>query len=165
MRTSKYLRVLLAVAALGLMLVAPQPASAHTSPYTRNGMIYGHPGFCVNGSVTQDHGWHSVGTITTDCRNAYQNWHRQYQRYYKGSPYGGPGEYCFTEGPHESPGWGEKAFSRTYTWDIWNWCNYGYNHYVRIYIDSWQAAWDPNYTGIGWREGAWRPATSHCHCP
>ena len=162
MTTRKYLRTMFAAMALSVMLM-PQAASAHDSENRRNQRIFGEFGFCVNGAVTQNHGWHWVETFSTNCNNARDSWHAQYQEYFKAPQYGVPGDFCFSEGWHQSPDGNEPTFFNFYGWDIWNWCNNGAWVNVVLYVDSWQYSWKSDWDG--WRGGAFRPATSHCHCP
>ena len=155
------LRVLLAATAL-LLLLPQLPAAAHQQ---FNGSLRGPQlwpcsvaGHCVYGKVEQQHQFHKISTYATNCSNLKTTWHLQRQEYYKAPPGGGPGTYCTWEGYYESAK--VVTFSRHYTWDIWYWCNNGFNVNVVIYIDSEQYSWDGTYRG-----GFVRAATHHCHCP
>lgn len=158
----KWLQVLFAVLML-LAMPAPQPASADAGQYTRNGLVYGETGFCVQGGVTQAHSWHSVSTYMTNCQNNVSTWHAQYQQYYKVVPGAYYGRFCFSEPGKQSNN--QAAFTNTYTWDIWNWCNDGPGVNVVLTVDSWQWSWDGRAGSPGWKGNVWTPATSHCHCP
>ena len=157
---TKWLRVALAAMAVGVMAV-PTPATADPAVRTKQGIIYGEPGFCVHGSVQQAHTWHSISTFRTNCSNNQATQHAQYQQYYKAPRWGAPGTFCFDEGWfYSAPN--VSSMGRHYPWDIWYSCNNGGGTWVVLTIDSWQYSHKPN---VGWRGGEWRPATAHCHCP
>ena len=142
--------------------MAAQPVDAHTqyANSSKSGIIGGQQGFCVHGGVTQTHSSHEVWTRMSNCLNFGTTWHAQYQEYYKTPVWGQPGTYCFYEGWYTS---GHQAvFTNYYSYDIWSYCNNGFNVNVWLSIDSWQYSWR-DY--VGWLGGAWRPATNHCHCP
>ncbi len=157
----RYLQTLFAAMAVWAMLV-PQAANAHSTTATRNGIIGGEPGFCVYGGVTQTHSWHDVSTFASNCQNMVPVWHTQKQEYYKVAGGGQPGVFCFSEGWYQSPA-KQNSFYKFYGWDIWHRCNNGLHVNVILTVDSWQFSWKSDWEG--WRGGAWRPATSHCHCP
>jgi hypothetical protein len=129
-------------------------------PGSRSGIIGGVSGFCVHGNVSQNHGWHQVTTWKSNCSNAGNAWHEQYQQYFKRDLWGNPAQFCFDNGWHRSNG-SVPNYTNHWPWDIWHWCNNGFNVHVNIFVDSWQQSWN----GAGWIQGAWRPATKHCHCP
>ena len=75
---------------------------------------------------------------------------------------GGAGTFCFDEGWYQSPNGDSPTYNRFYGYDIGNWCNWGGIHHW-ISIDSWQYSWKND--SEGYKGGARRPATWHCHCP
>jgi hypothetical protein len=163
MRGRERLRLALAVLAVALGLA--QPAGAHPvveqgwPPGNRSGLIAGYSGFCVYGSVIQEHAWHDNTTSSTNCANYVKRWHRQYEQFYRQRLSGGGAEFCFDNGYHQSTSASEVFFNH-WPWDAGNWCNFS-GAWMNLYIDTWQAAWN----GQAWVEGQWRPATKHCHCP
>jgi len=159
----RWVRALIASVMLLWAMLVPQPATAHAPEYTKSGIMYGEPGFCVHGAVTQGHSWHSIGTQMSNCQNVVSTWHAQYQEYYKVRPGDYYGRYCFYEPERQSNN--QQSFSKLYTWDIWYWCNDGGGVNVMLTVDSWQWSWDGRAGNPGWKGNAWRPATSHCHCP
>ena len=155
----------------GVMLAFAPPAAAHESNMQVGPRYYyGSSTFCVQGSVSQDHYWHSIFT-SAQAPCTYANprdpgYIGQYQEYYKEPYFGAPGTYCGSFGWVYNPN-RTAGFYQQYNWDIWSHfgsaCNYGPGVNVTISIDSWQAAaYGPYWYGVN---NPWRPATYHCHCP
>lgn len=158
MKRPKWRWAMLAAVALSGVLVAP--ASGHPVEERRTAEYYRAPGFCVLGTVSQEHAWHYTNTSASICQApAMRTNHIHYQEYYKTRVWGAPGELCWSEGWHEA--FGAHVHHHFYGWDVGHMCNYGGVN-VWVSIDSWQFSARPN---VGYLGGARRPATKHCHCP
>ena len=145
-------------------IAATSTAQAHGGGSFERGWLYGSPTMCTYGDDFQYHGYSGVRTSAYgggfgSCAYGFSTWY-VHNEVYKAIP-GRAAEYC------GSSGWYYSS-TRTYRFVGENWidlwsaypCNYGFNVNVEIFIDGQYA--DLNNT---WYGSAWRPATSHCHCP
>jgi hypothetical protein len=148
--------------AIAVTLVVPQVAEAHPVTHSRQVRVHGEFGFCVEAAATQEHAWHSITTSSTNCNNFRNSWHTHNLEYYKVPMAGGAGTFCFDNGWYQSAHANSAVYMNVFRWDIGNWCNYGGIHHW-ITTDTWQYSWKNDWEG--YKGGAVRPHTWHCHCP
>jgi hypothetical protein len=166
----RQLAAMLLIGPGAMLAFCPQAGAHESNMQSGSRYFYVTNTFCVEGSLSQDHTWHSVFTeAEAPCTHAAPRdpgYIGQYQQYYKEPFWGAAGTYC------GDVGWvynTTRTFGlyQQYNWDIWSHfgyaCNYGPGVNVTISIDSWQAAaYGPSWYG---GNNPWRPATHHCHCP
>ena len=165
------------LASISLALLPQQSAVAHDSTTRYRERISAHiPEMCVRHGAEQNHTWHYVMTISQTA-NCFDPLYRdpgyinQRQEYYKSPPWNGAGAYTRCAVNPYYTFWSKNTrrayqLSRIYNEDIWGWgCNHGPGVHVTITMDTWHRvaynhAWFPSIDGA-----AYRPYTSHCHCP